>query len=103
MQEFDPRPQAARLTPRLLAAGAALGAALFAAKLFIGPQAATAAAPAPSPAAISALQHDAFTRAEALPGFARPELIPLSVLPGETFEAAVSRAGVGRDDARAAV
>jgi murein DD-endopeptidase MepM/ murein hydrolase activator NlpD len=104
MQEFDPRRQAARLTPRVLVAGAALVAAALAVKLISTPQAAaTAVAPAPSAAAISALQHDAFTRAEALPGFARPELIPLSVLPGETFEAAVSRAGVGREDARAAV
>jgi murein DD-endopeptidase MepM/ murein hydrolase activator NlpD len=104
MQEFDPRRQAARLTPRVLVAGAALVAAALAVKLISTPQAAaTAVAPAPSAAAISALQHDAFTRAEALPGFARAELIPLSVLPGETFEAAVSRAGVGREDARAAV
>jgi murein DD-endopeptidase MepM/ murein hydrolase activator NlpD len=104
MQEFDPRRQAARLTPRVFVAGAALVAAAFAVKLIsTPPAAATVTAPAPSAATISALQHDAFTRAEALPGFARPEMIPLSVLPGETFEAAVSRAGVGREDARAAV
>jgi murein DD-endopeptidase MepM/ murein hydrolase activator NlpD len=104
MQEFDPRRQAARLTPRVFVAGAALVAAAFAVKLIsTPPAAATVTAPAPSAATISALQHDAFTRAEALPGFARAELIPLSVLPGETFEAAVSRAGVGREDARAAV
>jgi murein DD-endopeptidase MepM/ murein hydrolase activator NlpD len=103
MQEFDPRRQAVRLTPRLLAAGAAVIAAALIVKQVSASAVAPEAAPAPSGAAISALQHDAFMSAEALPGFARPELIPLSILPGETFEAAVSRAGVNRDDARAAV
>jgi murein DD-endopeptidase MepM/ murein hydrolase activator NlpD len=103
MQEFDPRRQAVRLTPRLLAAGAAVIAAALIVKKVSASAVAPEAAPAPSGAAISALQHDAFMSAEALPGFARPELIPLSILPGETFEAAVSRAGVGSDEARAAV
>jgi murein DD-endopeptidase MepM/ murein hydrolase activator NlpD len=103
MQEFDPRRQAVRLTPRLLAAGAAVVAAALIVKQVSATAVAPEAAPAPPAVSISALQHDAFMSAEALPGFARPELIPLSILPGETFEAAVSRAGVGRDDARAAV
>jgi murein DD-endopeptidase MepM/ murein hydrolase activator NlpD len=104
MQEFDPRRQAVRLTPRLLAAGAAvIAAALIVKQVSASAVAPEAVAPAPTGAAISALQHDAFMSAEALPGFARPELIPLSILPGETFEAAVSRAGVGSDEARAAV
>jgi len=103
MQEFDPRRQAVRLTPRLLIAGAALGVAALVMNQIAAKPAATPKSASPSAATISALQHDAFTRAEALPGFARPELIPLSVLPGETFEAAVGRAGVDRDDARAAV
>jgi murein DD-endopeptidase MepM/ murein hydrolase activator NlpD len=102
MQEFDPRRQAVRYAPRVLLAAGALAALAFAARSFF-PHPSEAARPTPSAAAIAALQHDAFTRAEAQPGFARPEKIPVSVLPGETLEAAVGRAGVGRDEARQAV
>ena len=102
MQEFDPRRPTLRLAPRLLMgvigfSALALGWRLTAAE-------ATAPIPAPlDPAAIAALQHAAFTQAEAQPGFARPESVPVKILPGETFEAAVKRAGVAPDEARQVV
>lgn len=102
MQEFDPRRQAVRLTPRLLAAAAGFCALALGWKL----TAAEAVAPQPpplDPAAFAALQHEAFAQAEAQPGFARPETVPVKILPGETFEAAVRRAGVAPDEAREAV
>ena len=102
MQEFDPRRPTLRLAPGLLVGAAAVAA------LAVGWQANTGVSPAPvkpplDPAAIAALQHTAFTRAEAQPGFARPESVPVKVLPGETLESAVQRAGVTRDEARKAV
>ena len=61
-------------------------------------------APPPlDPAAAAALQHAAFTQAEAQPGFARAENVPVKVLPGETLEAAVRRAGVPAAEAQMAV
>jgi murein DD-endopeptidase MepM/ murein hydrolase activator NlpD len=61
-------------------------------------------APPPlDPAAVAALQHAAFTQAEAQPGFARPQNVAVKVRPGETLEGAVQRAGVTADEARAAV
>jgi len=60
--------------------------------------------PAPlDPAALAALQHAAFTQAEAEPGFGRPETVPVKLLRGETLEAAVRRAGVGPAEAQLAV
>ncbi|MFN3513272.1 MAG: peptidoglycan DD-metalloendopeptidase family protein [Phenylobacterium sp.] len=102
MQEFDPRRPALRLTPRLV-----LGVA-GAATVIAGWQAiASATAPVPpapmDPAEIAALQHAAFTQAEAQPGFTRPENVPVRVLPGETLENAVRRAGVAPEEAREAV
>jgi murein DD-endopeptidase MepM/ murein hydrolase activator NlpD len=102
MQEFDPRQPVLRFAPRILAAAAAVAALAVGWKLLPGHERATAAAVA-DPAAAAALQHAAFTRAEAQPGFARPEKVPVKILPGETFEAAVRRAGVAPDEARRAV
>ncbi len=53
--------------------------------------------------ALAALQHTAFTQAEAQPGFTRPESVPVKIQPGETFEAAVQRTGVAPDEARQVV
>ncbi|WP_304169807.1 M23 family metallopeptidase [Phenylobacterium aquaticum] len=102
MQEFDPRRPTLRIAPRLL-----MGVAGFAA-LALGWRltAAEATAPTPAPldaAAIALLQHTAFTQAEAQPGFARPESVPVKIMPGETFESAVKRAGVTADDAHQVV
>lgn len=61
------------------------------------------AAPPLDPAALAALQHQAFAQAEAQPGFARPESIAVKVRRGETLEAAVERAGVAPTEARSVV
>jgi murein DD-endopeptidase MepM/ murein hydrolase activator NlpD len=55
------------------------------------------------PAAVSALQNTAFAQAEAQPGFARPETVPVKLLRGETLEGAVKRAGVAPAEAERAV
>lgn len=102
MQEFDPRRPGFHVTPKLLMGLAAVCALALGWKL----TAAEATAPTPGPldpAAMASLQHAAFTGAEAQPGFARPETVPLKILPGETFEAAVQRAGVAPDEARQVV
>ncbi len=100
MQEFDPRVRTIRLTPIVLLGACGLLALPLGWKL--GRDRAEAA-PRLDAAAISALQHNAFTDAEAQPGFARPEHVPVKVQPGETLQAAVGRAGVDEDDARLAV
>jgi murein DD-endopeptidase MepM/ murein hydrolase activator NlpD len=60
--------------------------------------------PAPlDPAAVSALQNTAFTQAEAQPGYARPETVPVKLERGETLERAVQRAGVAPAEAQRVV
>lgn len=56
-----------------------------------------------APEAAAALQHAAFTQAEAQPGYGRPRNVALEVRPGETLERAVQRAGVTAAEARQAV
>ena len=103
MRQFDLRRLLVRPKRSVLAAGVgalavALGAG-FALTLYHAPK-----PPAPlDPAALSALQHTAFTQAEAEPGFARPESVPVKLLRGESLEAAVRRAGVGPAEAQLAV
>ncbi|HEY8003218.1 MAG TPA: peptidoglycan DD-metalloendopeptidase family protein [Phenylobacterium sp.] len=61
-------------------------------------------APAPlDPAAVAALQNTAFTQAEARPGFARPQSVPVKLQRGETLVAAVERTGVGPAEAKLVV
>src|SRR5690606_13179729 len=103
MQEFDPRRPSFRVTPRV-ALGVGGLAALFLAWRLMGGE---AAPPAPQakpldPAEIAALQHEAFAEAEAQPGFTRAEAVPLKIQRGETFEAAIRRAGVDAGEAREA-
>ncbi len=102
MQEFDPRRPTLRLVPRLLLGAASLAAIAVGFKLTTAETIAPAKPPLGA-AEIAALQHAAFTQSEAQPGFARPESVPVKVLPGETLESAVQRAGVPRDEARQAV
>jgi murein DD-endopeptidase MepM/ murein hydrolase activator NlpD len=102
MQLTDLRPLLARHA-RPIAAGATVAVALTAggvlALLHSSPK---AVAPLDT-SAIAALQHTAFTRAEALAGFAPPESVPIKLQPGETLEGAVRRAGVGPAEAELAV
>ena len=102
MQEFDPRRPTSRIAPRLFVALAGLAALGLGWKL-TDAETRTPAAPPLDPAAFAALQHQAFAHAEAQPGFARPESVPLKVLPGETLQAAVQRAGVTAEEAQSAV
>jgi murein DD-endopeptidase MepM/ murein hydrolase activator NlpD len=101
MQEFDPRLSAVKASPRLFVAAAALLALGVGWKLtetFRHP-----AAPVLDSAAFTALQHQAFQQTEVQPGLARPLNVPVKILPGETFTAAVQRAGVTAAEANAAV
>lgn len=101
MQEFDPRKASFRIAPRVAAGAGALLVLFVAWKLTDG---SVPSAPPPlDPAAVAALQHVAFTRAEAQPGFARAENVTVKIQRGETFEQAVRRAGVTPEEAREAV
>lgn len=101
MQELDPRPFARRHAPRLIAGAVAFTAALTGWQVALRldqPQAPTLA-----PEQAAALQHAAFTRAEAQGRFGRAENVALEVRPGETLEGAVERAGVAPEEARQVV
>ncbi|MGZ3375342.1 MAG: M23 family metallopeptidase [Phenylobacterium sp.] len=102
MQLTDLRLRLARHT-RPIAAGATAAAALMAGATFAFLHTPPEAAAPLDTAAIAALQHNAFTRAEAQPGFAQPQSVPVKLQRGETLEAAVRRAGVGPAEAALAV
>lgn len=102
MQEFDPRRSSFRIAPRVLMGASGLLALFFAWKLTDN-QLTHPSTPPLDPAHVAALQHAAFTQAEAQPGFARPENVAVKIRPGETFEAAVRRAGVAPEEARQVV
>lgn len=101
MPEFDPRRFSTRLAPRAIAGAVAVCAALAGwqtASRFVTPK-----PHALPPERAAALQHAAFTRAEAPLGYARAENVEVKVQRGETLESAVQRAGVTPDEARQAV
>jgi murein DD-endopeptidase MepM/ murein hydrolase activator NlpD len=103
MSQFDPRPAQARYTPALLgcvavAASAALGVGAGALL-----QQKSATPPAPSVAAMKALEHQAFAEAKARPGLMAPTSVPMQIQRGETFEAAVQRTGVAAEEAHTIV
>jgi murein DD-endopeptidase MepM/ murein hydrolase activator NlpD len=102
MQEFDPRARTLRYAPKILL-GMAGCAAVAGGWMAIAHAMKPPAPPPLDPAQAAALQHAAFTQAEAQAGFARPESVRLKILPGETFESAVRRAGVAADEADEAV
>jgi murein DD-endopeptidase MepM/ murein hydrolase activator NlpD len=106
MQDQEPETGGGRLSfgiaPKAAAGTAALMALFLGWKLMDG-AAAPKAPPPLSPAAVAALQHQAFTQAEAQPGFAAPETLKVKIERGETLEAAVQRLGVSEADARQVV
>jgi murein DD-endopeptidase MepM/ murein hydrolase activator NlpD len=102
MQEFDPRRTAPRLAPRILIGLGGVAALALGWKLTAIDGHSTQPKPL-NPAALAALQHTAFTQAEAQPGFTRPESVPVKIQPGETFEAAVQRTGVTAPEAHQVV
>ena len=67
------------------------------------PSAVTFPSASPSAAALVALETQAFAQAQLRPGLGAPTSVLIKVAPGETFEAAVRRAGVGKDEAQQAV
>ncbi len=101
MQMFQARRLPVRLTPLLVGAAvtvcAVAGGWQLAARLDRKGEVALA------PEAAAALQHAAFTQAEARPGYARPHNVSLEVRSGETLAAAVERAGVTAAEAEQAV
>jgi murein DD-endopeptidase MepM/ murein hydrolase activator NlpD len=105
MPEFDPRRQTYRLAPRLMLGAFGLVALGVGLRLMTSGQAPPAAGPPKplDPAAFTALETEAFAQSSTQPGFSAPVNIPVKVRVGETFEAAVQRAGVAPDDARRAV
>jgi murein DD-endopeptidase MepM/ murein hydrolase activator NlpD len=101
MPDSEPRHISARLKPALVAGAVAVCAGLAGWQV-----AGRLERPEPAvltPEAVAALQHAAFTQAEAQPGYARPQNVEVKVRPGETLESAVLRAGVGDQEARQAV
>ena len=99
MSEFDPRQRPSRLVPRLIMATATCAVVGWGFAVF-GSQAVARLAPPLDPAQLDALQHKAFTEAEALPGFSRAERLKIRVETGETLQGAILRAGVNPDDAK---
>jgi murein DD-endopeptidase MepM/ murein hydrolase activator NlpD len=102
MRLLDLRRISVRPTPRLLAGTAGVAILALGATFALTQRAPEAPAPL-DPAAVSALQHAAFTQAEAQPGFGRPETVPVKLQRGETLEGAVRRAGVGPAEAQLVV
>jgi murein DD-endopeptidase MepM/ murein hydrolase activator NlpD len=103
MRQLDLWRLLVRPVPALLTAGAvAMVAAGVGAAALLTRAAPKAAAPL-DPAAIAALQNAAFTQAEAQPGLAPPQSVPVKLQRGETLEGAVRRAGVGPAEAQLAV
>ncbi|MDB5459060.1 MAG: peptidase family [Caulobacteraceae bacterium] len=108
MQEFDPRRTAAvRLAPPALVALATFSAVLIGWQMIQRQETRGAGSAAVSPtldtAALTALQRQAFAQAALRPGMAPPISVMIKVLPGETLETAVRRAGVGKGEAQQAV
>ena len=101
MQEFDPRRPTLRFAPKILVAVGGFAVLGLCWNLTGGPAGSTVQPL--DPAALTALQHIAFARAEAQPGFDHGQNINVEVRPGETLEAAVLRSGVAPTDARLAV
>jgi murein DD-endopeptidase MepM/ murein hydrolase activator NlpD len=105
VQPFDPRRATVRLTPRLLVGVAGLtflGLGWRLAAIEHAKPAVSAQRPL-DPAALAALQAEAFAQSAAQPGFAAPINIPVKIQRGETFEAAVRRVGVAAADAHQVV
>jgi murein DD-endopeptidase MepM/ murein hydrolase activator NlpD len=102
MEEIEPQRLSFRVAPKVAAGTAALLALFVAWKLTDGHGSAKSA-PQLDADAVAALQHQAFTQAEAQPGFAPPQSLQLKVARGETLEAAVKRLGVSAAEARQAV
>ena len=105
MPTFDPRTRIRTVAPHLMVGAiglAALGLGWRMVSTELGRAHVNPAKPLDS-AAVAALQVEAFAQAQVQPGFAAPITVPVKVLPGETFEAAVRRVGVAPNEAHQVV
>ena len=105
MPTFDPRTRIRTVAPHLLVGAiglTALGLGWRMVSTELGRAHVNPAKPLDS-AAVAALQVEAFAQAQVQPGFAAPITVPVKVLPGETFEAAVRRVGVAPNEAHQVV
>jgi murein DD-endopeptidase MepM/ murein hydrolase activator NlpD len=104
MPQFDPRLAPTRYAPALLGGAAVAFSALIGAgvatMLHHKP---TAGPEVPTVAKMQALEPQALAEAQQRPGLSEPQAVPVKILPGETFEAAVRRTGVAADEARTVV
>lgn len=103
MQEFDPRSPPIRYAPRVLICVAGLSALALSWQLTVRDHRFASAGRAFDASAAAALQNEAFTQAEAQPGFSIPEQVMMKIAPGETFQQAVMRLGVAPGEAAEAV
>jgi murein DD-endopeptidase MepM/ murein hydrolase activator NlpD len=104
MSQFDPRLTPTRYAPAVLGCAAvAFSAILGAGVAAILQNNAVKGPPAPTAAAIRALEHQAFAEAQVRPGLTAAQQMPVRIQPGETFEAAVRRTGVAPEEARTIV
>ena len=107
MEEFDPRQSAAvRFAPLVLAALSGQAVVLLGWQMLhiAAPKGAAAVtSPALDATTQSALEAKAFAQAQLGPGLSAPVSMMINVRPGETFEAAVRRTGVGKEEAQQAV
>ena len=85
MEELEPQRLSFRVAPTLAAGTAALLATLVVAWKLTDGHGSPKSAPPLDAAAVAALQHQAFTQAEAQPGFAPPQSLQLKVARGETL------------------
>ena len=102
MQEFDPRQPTLRIAPRLFVILSGCSALALAWQLTNHTRSAPPSG-AVDAASLASIERQAFTQAQAQPGFTQPIGIMIKVAPGETFESAVRRAGVGQGEAQQAV
>jgi len=105
MPTFDPRARIRSVAPHLLVGAIGLAALGLGGRMVVtelGHAHVSPAKPLDS-AAIAALQVEAFAQAQAQPGFTPAVTVPVKVMPGETFEAAVRRVGVAPNEAHQVV
>src|SRR5262249_45781712 len=103
MQEFDPRLPPVRYAPRIIICVVGVASLIAAWQLTVHDPHKTRPSGMLDHAAALALQNEASARAEAQPGFGRPENVSMKIAPGETFEQAVLRLGVAPAEAQQVV
>jgi murein DD-endopeptidase MepM/ murein hydrolase activator NlpD len=103
MQEFDPRRAPVRYAPRIIICVVGVASLVLAWELTVPAQRASHRPRPLDSAALAALQNEAFTQAEAQPGFSRPQRVSMRIAPGETFPQALTRLGLDPAEAQRAV